>query len=387
MKSVELFTGAGGMALGFHKAGFEHLEFIEYNRHACATIRANGALGVKPFSKARLHETDIREHSYAEAAGKIDIATGGPPCQPFSIGGKHKAHADRRDMFPEAARCIRETIPKAFVFENVRGLTRKSFSAYFEYILLSLTYPFEKSKDDEAWEEHLARLEKLHTSGKTTAPHYNIVFRLLNAADYGVPQKRERVFIVGIRSDLGKEFSFPKPTHSRFALAREKWVTGDYWEKHGVAKRKRPPSPDSLESLLEPTLFDMCAGEKPWRTVRDAIRTLPDPKSREASKFANHVFQPGARVYKGHTGSPLDEPAKTLKAGDHGVPGGENMAVFEDGTVRYFTVRESARLQTFPDEVYFEGAWSESMRQLGNAVPVDLAYVVADQLRQTLKAK
>lgn len=92
----------------------------------------------------------------------------------------------------------------------------------------------------------------------------------------------------------------------------------------------------------------------------------------------------GARIYKGHTGSPLDEPAKTLKAGDHGVPGGENMVAFPDGSVRYFTIRESARLQSFPDSYVFPGSWTESMRQLGNAVPVKLAHMLGQSIGKAL---
>lgn len=102
--------------------------------------------------------------------------------------------------------------------------------------------------------------------------------------------------------------------------------------------------------------------------------------------MANHVFNPGARSYPGHTGSPLDEPGKTLKAGDHGVPGGENMLLRPDGSVRYFTVREAARLQTFPDDYVFRGSWTETMRQLGNAVPVRLAEVIAGSVAATLRA-
>ena len=94
----------------------------------------------------------------------------------------------------------------------------------------------------------------------------------------------------------------------------------------------------------------------------------------------------GTSAYPGHTGSALDEPAKTLKAGDHGVPGGENMLLRPDGSVRYFTVRESARLQTFPDNFLFHGSWSETMRQLGNAVPVRLANLVASSVKDHLGA-
>ena len=125
--------------------------------------------------------------------------------------------------------------------------------------------------------------------------------------------------------------------------------------------------------------------EKPWQTVRDAINGLPDPQSSVGKPISNHRYQPGARSYPGHTGSPLDLPAKTLKAGVHGVPGGENMLLKPDGSVRYFTVRESARLQTFPDKYELHGSWTEAMRQLGNAVPVELARVIAKDVATHLR--
>ena len=131
------------------------------------------------------------------------------------------------------------------------------------------------------------------------------------------------------------------------------------------------------------SLFDP---QKPWRTVRDALEGVPDPETGDCSGWLNHEHNPGARSYVGHTGSPLDEPAKTLKAGDHGVPGGENMLLKPDGALRYFTVRESARLQTFPNDYILHGAWTEAMRQLGNAVPVLLAETVAKGIRQRLIA-
>ena len=124
----------------------------------------------------------------------------------------------------------------------------------------------------------------------------------------------------------------------------------------------------------------------PWRTVRDAVSDLGEPASTaKDARHANHVLQFGARSYPGHTGSPLDEPAKTLKAGDHGVPGGENMVRYADGKVRYFSVRESCRLQAFPDEYVFEGSWTENMRQIGNAVPVTLGEVVLRSVRASIE--
>jgi DNA (cytosine-5)-methyltransferase 1 len=209
-----------------------------------------------------------------------------------------------------------------------------------------------------------------------------VVFRLLNAADYGIPQKRERVFIVGFRSDLGLEWSFPEPTCSQAALLWEQWVTGDYWERHQVPYSERKDAPSKLTKRildLRSSLFAPVT--KPWRTIRDAVSDLPAVGSQESkSSTLNHVFIPGARTYPGHTGSPLDEPAKTLKAGVHGVPGGENMLVLPTGQVRYFTVREAARLQTFPDEYFFPHCWTQTMRQLGNAVPVALAEVIASSI-------
>jgi DNA (cytosine-5)-methyltransferase 1 len=137
-----------------------------------------------------------------------------------------------------------------------------------------------------------------------------------------------------------------------------------------------------VERLRSGELFH--SGKAPWLTVRDAISDLPDPERFPRNAIANHAVNPGARSYPGHTGSPLDEPAKTLKAGDHGVPGGENMLARADGTVRYFTVREAARLQTFPDDYILRGPWTEAMRQLGNAVPVRLAETVARSVANTL---
>ena len=292
---------------------------------------------------------------------------------------------DDRDMFPEAVRAVRELRPKAFIFENVKGLLRETFSDYFEYIHLQLTHPSLTRRKGESWCEHRGRLEKHHTSRQVRS-EYNVVFRLLNAADFGVPQRRERVFLVGFRSDLGVRWSFPEESHSEDALLTAKWITGEYWETHGVAKKQRPKLEPRQEARVENLRRGILFGDgiAPWLTVRDAISDLPDPEKYLRNGVANHTFNPGARSYPGHTGSPMDEPAKTLKAGDHGVPGGENMLARVDGSVRYFTVREAARLQTFPDDYIFSGPWTEAMRQLGNAVPVRLAETVARSVAQTL---
>jgi DNA (cytosine-5)-methyltransferase 1 len=310
------------------------------------------------------------------------MVAGGPPCQPFSLGGKHRAYQDRRDMFPEAVRAVRELRPRCFLFENVKGLLRQGFATYFHYVILQLSYPLIVKGPKEDWESHLSRLERIHTAGRDTDLCYNVVYRLLDAAAYGVPQHRHRVFIVGFRSDQGKEWSFPEPTHSIDRLLWEQWVTGDYWEEHEIPKKNRPPLPVRLRARIERLASDFALRPPPAKrcqTVRDALAGLPDPRDRRHT-VPNHEFRDGARPYPGHTGSLLDEPSKALKAGDHGVPGGENMMALPDGTCRYYTVRESARIQTFPDDYLFSGSWTEAMRQIGNAVPVNLAVAVGESV-------
>ncbi|MEN2991770.1 DNA cytosine methyltransferase [Tistrella sp. BH-R2-4] len=384
MRSVELFAGAGGLAMGCEIAGFEHLAVVEWDKWACDTVRENQKRGYPLLTGWNLHEGDVRAFDWSSIPQDIELLAGGPPCQPFSIGGKHKAHEDNRDMFPATAEVIRRLRPKAFIVENVKGLTRSAFSNYFNYIQLQLEFPDCPPRQGEDWADHLARLQVEKTSGrrKGRGMTYNVIPTLVNAADYGVPQKRERVFIVGFRDDLGIEWSFPAPTHSHDALLYDQWVTGAYWRRHGIA---RPQTPTGMASrVLKLAQAKTPPSTQAWRTVRDAIEGLPDPESREVSLVSNHVFQPGARIYIGHTGSPLDLPAKTLKAGDHGVPGGENMLVRDGGSVRYFTIRESARIQTFPDGFRFHGSWTETMRQLGNAVPVLLARCIAASVAEQL---
>lgn len=383
MRSVELFTGAGGLALGTGMAGFEHAAVVEFNRDCCETLRLNQRLGYEPMRHWRIIEADARETDYS-GLGPAELIAGGVPCQPFSLGGKHRAHEDERDMFPEFARAAAVLRPKAFLVENVKGLLRRGFADYFEYVILRLSHPLVEIKDGQSWREHRAVLERIHTAGKPTGLDYNVVFQLLNAADYGVPQRRERVFIAGFRSDLGVRWSFPPPTHSRDALLREQFVTGEYWERHRIPGKRRPDPTASLRERTPSLWAD--DDREPWRTVRDAISDLPSLKPGQRDHLdMNHFINPGARSYKGHTGSPWDEPAKTLKAGDHGVPGGENSLLLDNGEVRYFSPRECARLQTFPDEFRIAGAWTEQMRQMGNAVPVLLARVIAAEMIARLR--
>lgn len=384
LTSVELFAGAGGLAMGATLAGFQSRGVVEWDRWACDTVRQNQVHGNPIVADWPLYEGDVREwvRSFDIGAleGRLDLLAGGPPCQPFSMGGKHQAYRDDRDMFPAAVSIVRVLRPRAFIFENVKGLTRASFANYFSYIQLQLEFPELVKKADESWSDHLRRLQQFKTSQKASGAglSYRLFVTLVNAANYGVPQKRERVFIVGFRNDIDARWAFPSETHSLDALLYDQYIDASYWDRHCVANRSRPQVPQRHRELIAGMKgLGLLPTKAPWQTVRDALVGLPEPQADGRGFFLNHKFQDGARVYPGHTGSPLDLPAKTLKAGGHGVPGGENMLVRPDGSVRYFSVRESARLQTFPDSYELHGAWGEAMRQLGNAVPVTLAQQVA----------
>lgn len=389
MRSIELFTGAGGLALGTHQVGFHHLAVIERDHDSCDTLRLNVKRKSITGVDWPIIEDDVAHVDYSTYPTNLDLLAGGAPCQPFSLGGRHAGEADERNMFPQVFRAVRELRPRAFLLENVRGLARESFRPYFEYIIEQLCFPHIEVRAEEEWGEHRSRIaEQLafylvnNSSRGTSHPDrsYAVHYRVVNVADYGVPQQRHRVFIIGFRLDVEVGWSFPQPTHSENALLYAQYVDGSYWEEHGLPKRN---APQRLAARIKKLDQQPRPSEKRWQTVRDAIADLPEPINyKQHPNFDNHVGIPDARIYKGHTGSPWDLPAKAIKAGDHGNPGGENMLRRDDGSVRYFTVRELARLQTFPDEWRFANSWTETRRQLGNAVPVKMAEVLAERVRQ-----
>lgn len=380
MRSIELFTGAGGLALGMHAAGFKHVALVELNKHAHSTLienqRRNTIPGIESWD---IVHSDVAKIDYSKYAN-IDVLAGGVPCQPFSGGGKQLGRDDPRNMFPEFIRAVKALRPRAFIIENVKGLMWPNFRDYFKYIQLELTAPLESRKHKEKWQQHKNRLETLLSEANRPSGdlEYNVYAKTLNAADFGVPQRRERVFIVGFRKELNIRWEYPEPTHSLKQLLYDQSSYGSYWRRHGKRAPKLTPHLRTADELAKSTASS-------WVTVRDVISSMPKPTRKDDGDRFGHVLVDGARAYPGHTGSQLDLPAKTLKAGVHGVPGGENMVVLDDGTVRYFTIREAARLQSFPDDWLFTGSWSEHIRQLGNAVPVELARCVAASVASSLR--
>ncbi|WP_084535093.1 DNA cytosine methyltransferase [Nocardia yamanashiensis] len=402
--SVELFAGGGGMALGMQMAGFEHEQLVELSSSACDILRDNAKLKPELWKEENIREMDVRqwlkEVPRLGLPSEIDLIAGGPPCQPFSVSGKRAGMDDERDMFPTAVEAVRILRPRMFAFENVPGLLHTKIRPYYEYIRTYLGKPSVKPRKGESWEEHYRRLIDARDSGL----RYHVFMQEMNAADFGVPQTRKRIFLIGFRSDvLDPDAWRPVPvTHSVESLLRSQWIDGDYWDYHGVRKPSTPPAlkarVDALRrSIAKGVEFDSSSplALNRWSTVRDARRRdgirglaeLPEPVDyQENLQFANHWGIPNARIYKGHTGSYVDWPSKVLKAGSHGVCGGEAMIRYHydvrevRNRLRYFTIREAARMQSFPDYYVLPGSRTAAMRALGNAVAVDVATAVGKHL-------
>lgn len=397
--SIELFTGGGGLAKAMCNSGFRHLVAVELDKRACATLRKNVADPFDPTvaqaehidSRWPLIEGDVRQVDFTRWLGQVDVVAGGVPCQPWSLGGAHKGYDDPRNLWPELFRVVRETRPKAVVAENVKGLLRPSFKPYYDYIINELSAPFEERVDGEDWHDHDKRLRKvIEKSSADPTERYDVKYMLVNAADYGVPQTRWRVFVVAFRQDLDlADWKFPTATHSEAALLAAQ-ADDSYWDEHRVPKkyRKKPALPAN---------HLVTGGTSRWRTLRDALSgstdrdepMLPEPVGDKVDHpdHLHHYGWPGAREYPGHTPNELDRPAKTVKAGVHGVPGGETVLRRQDGSIRYMTVREVSRVMTFPDDWHLEGPRGEQMRQLGNAVPVRLGEVMAGSVAAALKSR
>jgi DNA (cytosine-5)-methyltransferase 1 len=393
--SIELFAGGGGLALGLHDAGFRHIAVNERDPRSVDTLRTNHGSAERPAPKRwPVLPGDVKAQDWERYAGQATIIAGGAPCQPFSAGGAHRGDEDERNQWPAFIDVVDRVKPLAAIGENVRGLTRPSFRPYLNYICDRLSAPGMTPGADESWQEHDARLrDALEHEGVPDDERYLVDRRVVLAADHGVPQLRYRLFIVAFRADVGvtwdhdaeygDRWSWPAPTHSQDALLAA-LADGSYFEEHRI-----DPVAVAIPASRRAAV-DAARGGRRWRTLRDALRgnldygdfaPLPDPvDGQEHPELNHHVGIAGARLYKGHSGNVLDWPAKTIKAGVHGVPGGEHIALLDGGGHRYLTVRECARVQTFPDSWRFAGPRSEASRQIGNAVPVRLATIMGEHV-------
>lgn len=325
--SVELFAGAGGLAIGMEKAGFKHVLLNEFDKHACATLRKN-----RP--SWNVVEGDIHDVSFKEYAGKVDFLSGGFPCQAFSYAGNRGGFEDARGtLFFEMARAIKEIQPKVFMGENVKGLFT-------------------------------------HDDGRTLTTIKNIIKELgytlveptvLKAIQYQVPQKRERLILIGIRNDIFDKvhFKFPSP-YERVVNLRDAFYKGILYNSD-VPESEGQKYPQRKKEIMD--LVPMGGN---WNNLPLDIQ----------KEYMKGSFGLGG----GKTGIArrlsLNEPSLTLTC----APAMKQTERCHPIETRPLTVREYARIQTFPDEWEFCGNMTAKYKQIGNAVPVNLAYAIGRSL-------
>ncbi len=307
LTTLELCAGAGGAALGLEQADFEHQALVDVDRHACATLRTN-----RPYWN--VIEADIRRFDAGYWNG-VDLLSGGLPCPPFSIAGKQLGAKDDRDMFPSMLRIVKEVQPRAVMIENVRGI----YAARFKRFRNQIDAAFDAMGFDTHWQ-------------------------MFDAAEFGVPQVRVRVFLVALRRGATKPFEWPKPL-----------------------KSPPPTVGDAIGDL-------MAAGGWPG-----------------AAAWAKQASGPAPTIVGGshkHGGADLGPTRARREWAAYGVEGvslaNEPPGADFTGTPR-LTIPMVARLQSFPDDWRFAGGKTQSYRQVGNALPVDLAFRVAKAVRSCLE--
>ncbi len=322
LKAIELFAGGGGMALGLERAGFEHVALIEFDPHAAATLRKN-----RP--EWNVVEGDIRQidfHPYREI--DIDVITGGPPCQPFSIEGEALGKNDPRNMLPDCVRVVTEVRPKAFAFENVTGLLHAKHSDHVAEIILG----FKKA-------------------GYSTEIHR------IEAADYGIAQTRARVLIVGVREDFADSFRLPPRFPGRRAnlgdvlvdlMAANGWEGAYEWAR----LRREQPVTDRTGKVV---------------AIGAHASTVVTSRGKRRRNDA------AAQIASGFDSTGLPERAPTA----------EEASV--EGFLPSLTMRMRARIQDFPDNWEFCGGRQAAARQIGNAVPPRMATAIGLALYSAIK--
>ncbi|MFI3254486.1 MAG: DNA cytosine methyltransferase [Eubacteriales bacterium] len=330
-KSIELFAGGGGMALGLEKAGFEAVGLLEIDHSASETLKQNRpAWNVIEGDISEISSLELEEYFHI-AKGELDLLSGGAPCQAFSYAGKRLGLEDARGtLFYHYALFLEKLQPKMFLFENVRGL---------------LTHDNKKT--------YQTMLEIFREAG------YSVSYEVLNAWSYGVPQKRERLITVGIRDDLvGKiHFEFPTP-HKYKPILRD--ILLDC-----------PQSEGTSYSAHKKEIFELVPAGGYWRDIPPDI----------AKEYMKSCWD----MEGGRTGIlrrlSLDEPSLTVLTS----PSQKQTDRCHPLEARPFTVRENARCQTFPDDWEFCGSVGQQYKQVGNAVPVNLAYEVGLKIKESLE--
>jgi DNA (cytosine-5)-methyltransferase 1 len=314
---LELFAGAGGLAIGLEKSGLKCIALNEIDKWACQTLRKN-----RP--NWNVLEGDIKDFEFNHLKNKVDVVTGGFPCQAFSYAGKKLGFNDARGtLFYEFARVVDEVKPILCIGENVRGL---------------LSHDRGRTLD--------GMISILDELGYKVVP-----VQVLKAVNYGVPQKRERLIIVGVRKDIDIEYEYPLPLKKTYNLK-------DALKKGELFDIDVPLSPGVKYPKNKMEVLDLVPPKGYWRDLPLDVQ----------KKFMGASFYLGG----GKTGIARrigwDEPCLTLTCS----PAQKQTERCHPEETRPFTIREYARIQTFPDEWEFEGSLNQQYKQIGNAVPVNL---------------
>lgn len=320
---IELFAGAGGLALGLEQAGFDGLAYVEINGDACETLRRN-----RP--EWNVIEGDVHEIDFRQYDGQVDLVSGGFPCQAFSMAGKRLGFGDiRGTLFAEIIRCANETHPKMLLMENVKGLLSHDGGRTFE----TIRHEVEKAG-------------------------YSLQWEIMNASYHGVGQARERIVMIGIRDDLSGKISFeyPEPDDRQTTLRDA---------LDGV-----PDSPGASYSERKAKVIDLVPPGGCWVD-------LPQDIAREYMKSS--YDSPGGKRGMARRLS-WDRPCLTLTTS----PSQKQTERCHPDETRPLTVREYARVQSFPDDWKFAGGIGSQYRQIGNAVPVEMARRIGVQIIKAL---
>ena len=325
--SVELFAGAGGLALGMEKAGFKHVLLNEVNHHACETLRKNR-------TEWNVVEGDIHDISFESLNGKVDFLSGGFPCQAFSYAGNKGGFNDTRGtLFFELARAVKEIRPRVFMGENVKGLLTHDNGRTLETIKNTI--------------EELG---------------YTLIEpKVLKAIMYQVPQKRERLILIAIRNDFASKVSFKWPDpYERVVTLRDAFYKGLLYDCD-VPNSEGQKYPQRKKEIMDMVPMGGCWKDLPIEIQKEYMK---------ASFFMGGGKTGMARRLH------IDEPSLTLTC----APAMKQTERCHPTESRPLTVREYARIQTFPDDWEFEGSMNEKYKQIGNAVPVNLAYAIGRSL-------
>lgn len=328
--SIDLFAGGGGTASGLERAGFDHVLLSEIDKDAAATLRLNR-------SEWNVVEGDVANIRFTEYYDKIDLLEGGFPCQAFSYAGRSRGFEDTRGtLFFEFARAVSEVMPRVFVGENVKGLLRHDGGRTLATMLKAL---------------HSIKDEK----GRT----YKVAYRIVRAQYHDVAQKRERLLLVGVRSDVDSPILFPKERDYIISL----------WEAIG----KCPESPGQSYPEKKRKVLEQVPAGGYWRD-------LPDDVQREWLAGSYHLS--GGKTGMARRLS-WDEPSLTLTCS----PAQKQTERCHPEETRPLTVREYARIQSFSDDWQFSGSVSQQYKQIGNAVPSNLAFHIGRAVRAMLESR